>query len=85
MLGVWKAIGRVAGSSASVLIVGDTGTGKELVARAIHEHSPRANEPFVAPSRHSWSIGLLYALIPLALALAGPGAYSLDAAWLGRR
>ena len=37
-----------------------------------------ANEPFVAPSRHSWSIGLLYILIPLVLAIAGPGRYSLD-------
>lgn len=37
-----------------------------------------ANEPFVAPSRHSWSIGLLYTLIPMVLAIAGPGAYSLD-------
>ena len=38
-----------------------------------------AGEPFVAPSRHSWSIGLLYTLIPLAIAIAGPGAWSLDA------
>jgi putative oxidoreductase len=38
-----------------------------------------ANEPFVAPSRHSWSIGLIYTTMPLVLALAGPGAYSLDA------
>ena len=37
-----------------------------------------ANEPFVAPSRHSWSIGLLYTVIPLSIALAGPGIYSLD-------
>lgn len=37
-----------------------------------------AGEPFVAPSRHSWSIGLLYTLIPLVLAIAGPGRYSLD-------
>ncbi len=37
-----------------------------------------ANEPFVAPSRHSWSIGLLYTLIPLVLAISGPGRYSLD-------
>jgi putative oxidoreductase len=38
-----------------------------------------ANEPFVAPSRHSWSIGLIYTAMPLVLAIAGPGAYSLDA------
>lgn len=38
-----------------------------------------ANEPFVAPSRHSWSIGLLYTLIPLVIAIAGPGIHSLDA------
>ena len=37
-----------------------------------------AGEPFVAPSRHSWSIGLLYAVIPLAIAISGPGRYSLD-------
>jgi putative oxidoreductase len=37
-----------------------------------------ANEPFVAPSRHSWSIGLIYTTMPLVLAIAGPGAYSLD-------
>jgi uncharacterized membrane protein YphA (DoxX/SURF4 family) len=38
-----------------------------------------ANEPFVAPSRHSWSIGLLYTLIPLVIAIGGPGIHSLDA------
>ena len=43
-----------------------------------------ANEPFVAPSRHSWSIGLLYTLIPLVIAIAGAGAYSLDASLLPR-
>jgi DNA-binding NtrC family response regulator len=48
MLAVWKVIGRAAASDAPVLIVGETGTGKELVARAIHDHSPRAKEPFVA-------------------------------------
>lgn len=37
-----------------------------------------AGEPFVAPSRHSWSIGLLYTLVPLVLAISGPGRYSLD-------
>jgi two-component system response regulator AtoC len=48
MLEVWKAIGRAAPSDVPVLLVGETGTGKELVARALHEHSPRARQPFVA-------------------------------------
>jgi DNA-binding NtrC family response regulator len=48
MLGVWKLIGRAAGSAAPVLITGETGTGKELVARAIHAYSARAREPFIA-------------------------------------
>ncbi len=48
MLAVWKMIGRAAGSTAPVLVTGETGTGKELVARAIHIYSPRARAPFVA-------------------------------------
>jgi DNA-binding NtrC family response regulator len=48
MLAVWKVIGRAAASDAPVLVVGETGTGKELVARAIHDHSVRAKQPFVA-------------------------------------
>ncbi len=48
MLAVWKVIGRAAASDVPVLVVGETGTGKELVARAIHEHSARARQPFVA-------------------------------------
>jgi DNA-binding NtrC family response regulator len=46
MLEVYKAISRVAPSDAHVLITGPSGSGKELVARAIHEHSKRAARPF---------------------------------------
>ena len=46
MIEVYRAIARVAPGTATVLITGPSGTGKELVARAIHTHSSRAHKPF---------------------------------------
>ena len=45
---VFRAIGRLSHSHITVLINGESGTGKELVARALHRHSPRAGQPFIA-------------------------------------
>ena len=45
---VFRAIGRLSQSHATVLITGESGSGKELVASALHRHSPRAGRPFIA-------------------------------------
>lgn len=45
---VFRAIGRLAHSPITVLITGESGTGKELVASALHQHSPRQQQPFIA-------------------------------------
>ena len=47
MIEVYKLVGQLAANRASVLIRGETGTGKELIARAIHYNSPDADEPFM--------------------------------------
>lgn len=56
---VFKAIGRLSRSSMTVLITGESGTGKELVARALHENSPRAQEPFIALNTSAFAAELL--------------------------
>jgi DNA-binding NtrC family response regulator len=59
MLEIWKLIGRAAGSNAPVLVRGETGTGKEKVARAIHAYSARAQAPFVAVNLAAVPPGLI--------------------------
>lgn len=44
---IFKTVVRVAGSRATVLIAGESGTGKDMIARAVHYHSPRRDRPFV--------------------------------------
>ena len=47
MIEIYKTISRVAPTNATVVIEGETGTGKEMIARMIHQNSPRAGQPFV--------------------------------------
>jgi formate hydrogenlyase transcriptional activator len=56
---VLKQVGIVGPTNSTVLIVGETGTGKELIARAIHNLSPRRDRPFVSTNCSSIPAGLL--------------------------
>ena len=59
MRGVFNQIIKVAPTDSTVLILGETGTGKELIAQSIHEHSHRRNKPFVAINCAAIPEGLL--------------------------
>ena len=48
MIEIYKMIGVLSRNRATVLVRGDTGTGKEMVARAVHDHSIHSDEPFIA-------------------------------------
>jgi DNA-binding NtrC family response regulator len=59
MIEIYKLVGQLAANRASVLIRGETGTGKEVIARAIHFNSPDANEPFLAVNCTAFAPNLL--------------------------
>lgn len=56
---VFRAIGRLSRSSMTVLITGESGVGKELVARALHRHSPRSDKAFIALNTSAFTADLL--------------------------
>ena len=59
MQAVYRLTRKIASSTATVLLLGETGTGKELIARAIHELSPRATGPFIRVNCGALSESLL--------------------------
>jgi len=59
MIEIYKLVGQLAANRATVLIRGETGTGKEVIARAIHFNSPDAKEPFVAVNCTAFTATLL--------------------------
>ena len=56
---VFRAIGRLSSSDINVLIWGESGTGKELVAKALHQHSPRSEQPLIAINTAAIPVDLL--------------------------
>src|SRR5512137_662781 len=59
MQDVFRAIGRLSQSNVTVLLTGESGSGKEVVARALHKHSQRADKPFIALNMAAMRRGLL--------------------------
>ena len=59
MLEIFKKIGQIAKSDVTVLLRGESGTGKELIARAVYNHSPRADKPFLTVNCAAIPEGLL--------------------------